>query len=357
MSLEVTQRPYQTINGEVSKWNAVRNPILYKFQRQDFSYSQINNNGGSVQIQFNAVDYGAFFTIGGYVYLKSDNGVYDVVAQITDTDIVIGPGDTIITIDTPYVSASTAGFCNSNNYKTGYKVEAELYDASNTLLGTLNNTMNSRGVVLCDVSTFLKNQLSPDNDADLTLTSEVYDDSNVYIGFYIKYTEVFTDSAESQTDDSENVFFAVGGAMQIPSAYGGNFYEYLILSDMKIASVTIETASVLTGNSVPVDIVAAPGAGYVIVPVKFFIFLDYNSVAYATNTTFRFEINGVAVSATNTTILPGVADRYTTMEPVDYDTTTDLKNAALKFEVQTGDPTAGNSPLKIVCLYTVKSVA
>lgn len=123
--------------------------------------------------------------------------------------------------------------------------------------------------------------------------------------------------------------------------------------DFDLSEVIISSASVLTGNASPVTIVAAQGSNMVIVPVAFHIHLKYNSAAYATNTTFRFEINGTPVSNTNTTILPGTADRYTIMNPIDVDTTTDLRNQALVFEVQTGNPTAGNSPLYISCIYRV----
>jgi hypothetical protein len=87
------------------------------------------------------------------------------------------------------------------------------------------------------------------------------------------------------------------------------------------------------------------------VPIAFFVVLDYGSAAYATNTTFRFEINGVAVTATNTTLLPGTADRYAMMYAIDLDVTTNLVNQALVLEVQTGNPTAGNSPLYVSCVY------
>jgi hypothetical protein len=91
--------------------------------------------------------------------------------------------------------------------------------------------------------------------------------------------------------------------------------------------------------------------------VSYFLFLDYGGVAYATHTTFRFEMNGVAVSGTNTTMLPGTADRFTSMDPNGYDTTTDLRNQAIKFETQTGDPTAGTGTIRVITLYTVKQLS
>ena len=119
------------------------------------------------------------------------------------------------------------------------------------------------------------------------------------------------------------------------------------------ASGSISSALILTSNASPVSLIAAPGAGNIILPIMFFVSLDYNSAAYATNTSFRFEINGVAVSGTNSSILPGTADRYTSMLPVAFDTTTDMRNQPLVFETQTGNPTAGNSLIYYTIIYRI----
>ena len=364
MSLTVTQRPYQTINAERSSWNAVGNPVIYKMQRKDFTFTQINNSGGFVQVQFDGVDITGSFSNSASLYVASDNGVYDDFGL--QTAEAFSGGNTLITTDIVYVSAAPGGFVNNDTLRPLYAVDIDVYDTSDVLLNSesFRYTPNSRGALIIDVAPILRAEMVADNDIDLTQVYEsssayeIQTDANVSQGFYIKYTEVWTGSANSVTSDSLYELFAIFGAMQIPSAYGGNIYEYLILSDMKIADVTMTTAQILASNTTAVEIVAAPGTGYILIPVKFFLFLDYTSAAFATNTTFRFEINGVAVSATNTTILPGVADRYTTMEPVDYDTTTDLKNNAIKFETQTGDPTGGGTnTIRVICLYTLKSLA
>ena len=117
-------------------------------------------------------------------------------------------------------------------------------------------------------------------------------------------------------------------------------------------TVTISSAALLTGNSVPIEIVADPDRG-AIIPLKFYIHFDYNSTQYATNTTFRFEINGVAVSSTNSTILPSSTDHYTIMTPVDYDNTGNMFRKGLFLEVQSGNPTAGNSIMYVTVIYTI----
>lgn len=134
----------------------------------------------------------------------------------------------------------------------------------------------------------------------------------------------------------------VSSSIYFPGLSVGAFVDY----------TTIGSAAVLTANASPVTIVSAPGSGYAILPIAFYVFLDYNSAAYATNTTFRFEINSRAVTASNTGLLPATADRYGIMYPIDLDAG-DIGNSALTFEVQTGDPTAGNSPIYVTTVYRI----
>jgi len=85
MSLSVTQRPYQTINGELSKWNAVGNPVLYKMQRKDFTFASVTNSGGFVQLVLDSTfgDVSASFVVGNSVYFQTDAGVYAVYGTVS----------------------------------------------------------------------------------------------------------------------------------------------------------------------------------------------------------------------------------------------------------------------------------
>jgi hypothetical protein len=160
-----------------------------------------------------------------------------------------------------------------------------------------------------------------------------------------EFAEDIADSFVNQ-DLSNTVQTTPGSQAQVLTAYRtGTFYAR---KDISSAEVLLAGA-----GSTPVTIVGAPTSGYMIVPIAFHVGLDYNSVAYATNTTFRFEINGVAVSNTNTTVLPGVADRYTIMHAIDVDTTTNITGQPLVFEVQGGNPTAGNSIIYVGVVYKV----
>lgn len=226
MSLTVTQRPSILYNSEVSRWNALRTPVLYKMQRKDFTFNQVNNSGGFVQLQFNAIDLTTSFDVGSLVHIKSDNNVYDIFGTVTARAFST---NTTVTIDQSYISAAPGGFVNNFTLRFGYKVEVNVYNLDNELINEepFWFPASTRGLVSIDVATIIKNSLTADIPSDLTGSEEVFEDTD-YTGFYIKYRELWSDSAESQIDDVANQFYGVLAALQIPSLYGGNLAVYAV---------------------------------------------------------------------------------------------------------------------------------
>jgi hypothetical protein len=121
-------------------------------------------------------------------------------------------------------------------------------------------------------------------------------------------------------------------------------------------SVTIPTASVLTGYSVPVTLVAAV-SGKIIQPVCVWQSMTYNSVAYATNGVCQVKLNGASVplfTSTANGFLFGTVSRKVGMTANAATGTTDTQlvgNADLLWTVGTANPTAGNSGVTVSGLY------
>lgn len=124
------------------------------------------------------------------------------------------------------------------------------------------------------------------------------------------------------------------------------------------ATVTIPRSSVITANTSPVTVIPAQGVGYIISPVGFLVNIQFSGAAFATNTTFQFQINGVAVSSTDTVILPSAVNRTVFVPATAFNTTTDLSNQPCVFKVLTGNPTGGGSSILFVTVvYSVVNVA
>lgn len=231
MSLVITQRPETTISGETSRWNAVGNPIVYKMQRRDYDFDQVNNNGGLLQLQFNSVDLSLDFTISDVVYMKSDNGVYSAAGTVTAVSFST---NTLVTVDITYVSPAPGGLVNNHTTRPGYNVSVLAYEFDGTPLheSPFVYSPDSTGLVTAIVSAILRPPLSPDNNFN-PAGINMQEDAGVYRSFYIDYLEDWTGNTGSDVYESDvaNIFHVILGARQIPAPYGGNMAEYVTWED------------------------------------------------------------------------------------------------------------------------------
>lgn len=131
-------------------------------------------------------------------------------------------------------------------------------------------------------------------------------------------------------------------------------------------TVKIPTASVLTLNSVPVQIVPAPGSGLLIVPTMMIATLVYNSATYAVNASGASLKYGSDGSGTSTgfTLTQGFlqSSSGTNTQIVNQSSaatylpaSTDV-NTALTLIAATADPTTGDSDLYVRVYYRVVTV-
>lgn len=121
------------------------------------------------------------------------------------------------------------------------------------------------------------------------------------------------------------------------------------------ADVTILHAAILTLNTVPVQVVAAPGSGFTLVPLRAVAHLTYGGTAYATNTTVNIVPAGFTAQTQITlgTVLALTASAGRMGSSGASPTLNN--NTALMVFVSTGDPTLGhaNSVLKVRVFYTI----
>jgi hypothetical protein len=165
-------------------------------------------------------------------------------------------------------------------------------------------------------------------------------------------------AATSPTDYTEATNFLIeapDGTIKL-----GNLSDMksALFCDVNCASLTIASADVLQLNSTPLTIVAAQGAGTVIEVISASLKLDFNSVAYATNTQLQLLINGAAQYqiAFNNAVLSTSSDTFNSVGKLALAGTNIVENADLQVTVGTGDPTAGDSDITINVLYRIIAV-
>jgi hypothetical protein len=122
------------------------------------------------------------------------------------------------------------------------------------------------------------------------------------------------------------------------------------------AKLTIATADVLTLNTTPIEIVAAPGVGYAIEVISASMKMVYVSATYATNTSLELLTAGATNSQASTVIKNSASTirRFADATTLASATATQLvENAALNVTVASGDPTAGDSDITVYCTYRI----
>jgi hypothetical protein len=153
--------------------------------------------------------------------------------------------------------------------------------------------------------------------------------------------------------------FQTGDAITIVSD-GAN---WLIVSERKnglyTANVEITTGELLALNATAIQIVAAPGAGKVLVPVCVQLMLDYNSTAYdgiaaGEDLAVKYtDASGAQCAVCEATgFLDQAADehRVCNVQEVAFEP---VNNAALVLHMLTGEIATGDSPLKVRTHYRV----
>ena len=121
------------------------------------------------------------------------------------------------------------------------------------------------------------------------------------------------------------------------------------------AKLVIPTAQVLTLNSVPVAFGLTVPTGYAIQGITASLKLDFNSVAYATNTQVKLLINGAAQYQFifNSAVLASAANTFNSVGMGALSGNNLISATDMTVTVNAGNPTAGNSDITIYLTYVL----
>ena len=119
------------------------------------------------------------------------------------------------------------------------------------------------------------------------------------------------------------------------------------------STTSLSTVQIAAANTTPIQLVAAPGAGKVIIPVKVVMSTTYGTAVMTGNTTPEIRVGADPIySATG--LLGFGANRVVDMS-IGATGQTRVENTALNFSVNTGDPTPGASTTtaKVTTYYQI----
>jgi hypothetical protein len=217
--------PSVIVNGNISRWNAAFNPVVFTYQRKDFEVVSVSqdSSSGNAKILVNA-DLTTLLD-GDLIYINTDHykGTYQFnAANRTSNSIVI---------NAPYISTAS-GFVNINRLKPYYKLLTKIaYQDSDGVTKTITSTNrpDNTGLIRADISNFLQSLVQVKDTSDFTKPN--FRDTNLSASYQIAYAENFDDgSVEGNTSDWVQIvdpYYVVYAAKQLGERYGGNLAAYV----------------------------------------------------------------------------------------------------------------------------------
>ncbi|HEY0244903.1 MAG TPA: hypothetical protein VGC01_05015 [Mucilaginibacter sp.] len=247
--------PSVTVGGNISRWNAAFNPVVFTYQRKDFEITAITADSltGNATLTINANLNGVINNDLVYVNAGSYNGVYNVTGVTSNS----------ITINKPYTATAT-GFININRLKPYYQLQTKityqdkLLGLQNTIIST--NRPDSAGLIKADLANFLQSLLRAKDESDFTQIN--YRDDNLSASYQIAYAQHWDDGTiNGYTSDwiaIANPYYVIYAAKQLGNKYGGNLAAYVpftsVTDNTQLAKWVTDFTEPAYSNGYPFDI-------------------------------------------------------------------------------------------------------
>lgn len=220
-------------NGNISRWNAAFNPVVFTYQRKDFEITGISQDSITQKVQLNINANVISVKPGEIVYVNT--GVYKGPYSVYQSQY------NALIIDTPYTSSST-GYININSLRPYYKIltaityQDQLTGNQQTITAT--NRPDSTGIIRADFSNFLQSLLQAKDNSDYTQIN--FRDNNLSASYQLKYAESWDDGTPAGYTSAyipvADPYYVLYTARQLGQQYGGNLAAYVPFTPVSGAS-------------------------------------------------------------------------------------------------------------------------
>ncbi len=278
-NLLVSDPSVSLTGGNVSRWNAAFNPVIFTYLRKDFEVTAVTldtlSGNAAVSVScdtsaiaiaiaannqelVNAAALNVVLINNKPVYVYLNAGVYIGTFKVNSVNT---SGD--IVISTPYVSAAT-GYININLLRPYYQVRTQI-TYQDTISGQANkiistNRPNNTGLVKSDISNFLQSLLRAKDGSNFTQIN--YRDANLSASYQIAYAEYWDGKLSSSQTLSyipiPNPYYVLYAAKQLGDKYGGNLAAYVpfrsVTDNSQLARWATDFAEPAYSNGYPFDI-------------------------------------------------------------------------------------------------------
>ncbi|MFD2870862.1 hypothetical protein ACFS5N_00190 [Mucilaginibacter ximonensis] len=257
LSSLLVKDPSVNINGNISRWNAAFNPIVFTYQRRDFSVTSVTyDSPTTIQVTVNATL--SSLAEGDSIYINAGPyaGVFEIV-DLTQNSFII---------KTPFTVAQSTGFVNINKLRPYYRLltyitYADVKTGATQTITSVNRPDNT-GLIKADLSNFLQSLLTVKDDSNYSQAN--FKDNNLSASYQISYAEQWDDPNATNVNSppvTSNViniaepYYVVYAAKQLGERYGGNLAAYVLFANGQPAARWItDFAEPTYSNSYPFDI-------------------------------------------------------------------------------------------------------
>jgi len=278
-NLLVSDPSVRLTGGNISRWNAAFNPIVFTYQRKDFEVTDVNLDtaSGNAAVSVNcdttlianaiaannqALANAALLNIvlinNNSVYVYINAGPYIGVFQVNSV-----PSTGVLIINKQFATTA-AGFININILRPYYQVRTQityidpLSGQQNAIIST--NRPDNTGLVRADLSSFLQSLVQAKDASNFTQIN--FRDTNLSASYQIAYAEYWDGKLTSGQTlpylPVANPYYVVYAAKQLGQRYGGNLTAFVpfktVTNTSQLAQWVTDFAEPAYSNGYPFDI-------------------------------------------------------------------------------------------------------
>jgi len=218
-------------SGNIGRWSAAFNPVVFTYQRRDFGVSNIDAGAGQkATFVINGALSNGIATVATDDLVYINAGVYNGVFKI----ISVSLNSSAITIDAPYIAGqANGGFININKLRPYYYISTQItyQDKLTGQQQTIKATHrpNNSGIIKADISSFLQSLLRAKDDSDNTQVN--FRDDNLSASYTISYAEVWQNTDGNDTApiyiNIPKPYYVLYAARQLGDEHGGNMAAFV----------------------------------------------------------------------------------------------------------------------------------
>lgn len=226
--INLIQEPKVThVYGTASNWSFVQNPLLFKFQRKDYTIISITHIGGGLQ-QCQVIGNPVSVNSGDIVYYGNSVGFQTGSYQVSSVDYT----NRYIVLDTGLTTFGPLGFINDTTNIQNYSCYMDIYEWDSS--GNPGRTIafakfydDATGLITADLREFLAPEMNLNDWTNFFGVAQQHPNMDISYSFKFKPDFIHPTISVSSWTDFNTQYWAFKGSAQLGDEFGQNARRYM----------------------------------------------------------------------------------------------------------------------------------